>query len=131
MSPRSTEEIVNDYFTTLQNAYASGKLNPNKLHLAEDIVVFTPNGRAEGKTLVLKAYEEMLIPNIQKLVIHKQFSDRSSVCTIYDYVTKSPHLTIPAAAWYKVKDGLIYEMHIFFDPALWEKAMSGKQRKAG
>lgn len=131
MSPRSTEEIVSDYFTTVQHAYDTGKLNPLKLHLADDIVVVTPSARAEGKTQVLKTFEETMIPTVEKIVIHKQFTDRSSACTIYDIITKNPHLTIPTVAWQKVRNGQIYEMHIFLDSALWGKALAGKQRKAG
>jgi len=128
---RTTEEIVKDYFKDLQQAFTSGKIHPIRLHLAEDIVITTPHTRIEGKANVLKNFEERLLPFVDKMNITKQYFDRSSACTIYDYVTKKPHITLPTVSWQKVKDGVIYEMHIFFDTAAWEKVISGKERKAG
>ncbi|MFI5334604.1 MAG: nuclear transport factor 2 family protein [Chlamydiales bacterium] len=131
MSPRTTDEIVQEYFNDLQLAFDSGKVHPVRLHLAEDVVLVTPHNRIETKAKVLKNFEEKLLPNVDKMIILKHYSDRGSACTIYEYVTKAPHIKIPTVAWHKVKDGVIYEIHIYFDTALWDKMLAGRQRKAG
>jgi hypothetical protein len=122
MSPRSPEEIVQDYYTSLQDACLVSRLNPAKLHFSDDIVLIGPNFRVEGKPFVIRSLEEQLIPRIEKLSIQRQFSDKNSVCTIFDCVTRGPQEKIPTVAWHKVKNGVIYEIQIFYDTAKWDKA---------
>lgn len=122
MAPRTVEEIVGDYFTVMQQACMTRKINPAKLHFSGDIVIVGPHKRTEGKTNVLKMYEQILVPNMHKIVIHHQFFDKSSSCTIFDVISMGPHETIPTAAWHKVKNGEIYEIQVFYDSAKWQKA---------
>jgi hypothetical protein len=122
MSPRSPEEIVKDYYSCLQQACQTGVLNPAKLHFADDIIIVDPKKRYEGKPTVIKMYQDFLLPNVQRIVIQQQFTDKSSVCTIIDCITKNPHETISTVEWHKVKNGVIYEIHLFYDTEKWSKS---------
>lgn len=121
MSPRSVEEIVSDYYTAMQQACMTGKLSPAKLHFSGDIVIVDPNHRTEGRQEVLKMYEEKLLPNLERLVIHHQFFDKSSCCTIFDNITKMHREPVPTVAWIKVRNGEIYEVQVFYDSPKWHK----------
>jgi hypothetical protein len=129
MSPRSVEEIVADYFTCLTQGCDTGKLNLAKLHFAEDILVVGAHKRIEGRANVLKYMQEKLIPHLQKIVINHRVFDKQTECTIVDFITKEAHETVPAAILHKVKDGVIYEIHFFYDSAKWAKGIG--LRKAG
>jgi hypothetical protein len=118
---RSVEEIVKDYYTDIQEAFKTGKLNLNKLHLSEDVMFLGPGERFEGKQAVEKMLLEF-IPRIKRYEFVHQFYDRSSACAIIDCVTKKS-ITIPSAEWIKVKEGKIYEVQIFFDPSLWKNSI--------
>lgn len=128
MSPRSIEEIVADYHTCLQQACLTGKINQMKLHFADDIAIVGPHHKLDGRVQVISKLEESL-SHIEKISIVHQFFDRSSACTIADYVTKKPHERIPHVSWHKVKNGMIYEIHNFYDTEDWKKAIG--LRKAG
>jgi hypothetical protein len=117
MSPRSAEEIVADYYTGLEEAILTGKLNPHRMHFADDIIIHGAEGRIEGKAAAMKLLEEKLIPAFTKISIKHKFVDKSSVCTIVDCHAKHNHQIIPAADWHKVKNGVIYEMYVFSDSA--------------
>ncbi|HSW87202.1 MAG TPA: nuclear transport factor 2 family protein [Rhabdochlamydiaceae bacterium] len=118
MMSRSVEEIVQDYYTDMQQAFKTGKLNLNKLHLAEDILFLRPDKRFEGKQNVEKMLQELFVPSIKRYQIVHQFHDKTSSCYVIDCITKKS-VTIPTVEWLKVKDGKIYEIHHFFDPTLW------------
>ena len=45
----------------------------------------------------------------------KVFVDGDDVCVIYDFVTDTPAGTSPTAEWYRVRDGKIAEIRVFFD----------------
>ncbi len=116
---RTVEEIAKDYYIGLDQAFKVGKINPVKFHFADDIRIIGPMEQIEGKPQALKMLDEKFVPMVDKLIHNHQFYDRSSVCTLLDCVTKKPHITIPAAEWLKIKNGLIYEIHLFYDSAKW------------
>lgn len=116
---RTVEEIAKDYYISLEQAFKVGKINPVKFHFADDIRIMGPNELVEGKSQVLKMYDEKFVPMMDKFVHNHQFFDRSSVCTILDCITKKPHITIPTVEWLKIKNGLIYEIHLFYDSKKW------------
>lgn len=119
MHPRTIEEIAKDYYIGLDQAFKVGKINPAKFHFADDIRIIGPMENIEGKSQVLKMFDEKFVPMVDKQIQHHQFCDRSSVCTILDCITKKPHVTIPAAEWLKIKNGVIYEIKLFYDSAKW------------
>lgn len=121
MSPRSVEEIVADYYTGLQEAMLTGKLNPHRMHFADDIVIFGAE-RVEGKSAAMKLLEEKVIPAFTKISIQYKFVDKNSICTIVDCHTKHDHQIIPAADWHKVRNGMIYEMRVFADMSKLQQA---------
>jgi hypothetical protein len=42
-------------------------------------------------------------------------ADGDDVCLIYDLVTNTPAGTAPVAEWFRVRDGKIAQIRVFFD----------------
>ena len=113
---RSTEEIIHDYYITLQDAAKSKILNAARLHLADDVVYIGPEGRVEGKHQLMKLFQDKLIPGLSKLSIQHQIFDKASGCTIFDWVNATPHTTHRFVEVHRVKNGVIYEIQRFVSP---------------
>ncbi len=45
----------------------------------------------------------------------KVFADDNDVCVIYDLVTATPAGTAPTAEWYRLRDGKISAVRVYFD----------------
>jgi ketosteroid isomerase-like protein len=61
-------------------------------------------GALRGLAQIVKAAEEQ-----------KVFVDGNDVCVIYDLVTNTPVGAAPTAEWYRVRDGKISAVRVFFD----------------
>ena len=122
MMNRKIDEIVKDYYKDLTEAFKTGKLNLNKLHLAEDVLLLRPHEKFEGRQNVEKAMQDNLIPYFKRFELVHQFYDSTMACSIIDCVTKAS-ATIPTAEWLKIRDGKIFEIHQFFDSTAWSRAM--------
>lgn len=119
---RTTEGIVKDYHNALKAAFETGHLHAEKLHLSPDAVILMPGNRFEGRSAVVDALARNFIPKIKKLDMIHEYYDRSTHCAIYDLVGKKSSHTVPTVEWVKVKDGLIYEIQLFYDTAQWSSA---------
>jgi ketosteroid isomerase-like protein len=52
---------------------------------------------------------------VQAAQEQKVFADETDVCVIYDLVTATPAGTAPTAEWYRLRDGKISSVRVFFD----------------
>ncbi len=129
MSPRSVEEIVADYFTAVSQGALTGQLNTARLHFADDIRIMGAHKEIQGKPQVFKYMQEKLIPHLEKVTIHHQLADKNTNCSIVTFVTKTPHEPVPAALYFRVKNGVIFEIQFFYDPERWAKGIG--MRRAG
>ena len=60
-------------------------------------------------------------PIIERVNVTKIFVDGADVCAIYDFVTNQPSISAtPCAEWYRVEEGKIKSMSLFFDARPYE-----------
>lgn len=52
---------------------------------------------------------------VQSTEEQKVFVDGNDVCVLYDLVTNTPAGTAPTAEWYRVRDGKISAVRVYFD----------------
>lgn len=52
---------------------------------------------------------------VQATEEHKVFADDNDACVIYDLVTATPAGTAPTAEWYRLRDGKISAVRVYFD----------------
>ncbi len=132
MSPRSIEEIVADYYASLEAAFLTGKLNHAKLHFADDIVIMEPKERIEGKAQAIKMLEEKVVPFFSTISMQRQFADKGALCSIFDlhakHQPKHNHPIVSVTHWHKVRNGMIYEMQAIYDTAQWKEAVKASER---
>ena len=60
-------------------------------------------------------------PMIERVNVIKMFVDGGDVCAIFDFVTNQPSIGVtPCAEWYRVEEGKIKSMKLFFDASPYE-----------
>ena len=60
-------------------------------------------------------------PMIERVNVIKVFVDGSDVCAIFEFVTNQPSIgATPCAEWYRVEEGKIKSMKLFFDARPYE-----------
>jgi ketosteroid isomerase-like protein len=52
---------------------------------------------------------------VTDVILRKTFVDGDDVCLLYDMVTNTPAGTQPIAEWYRVRDGKIGAIQVYFD----------------
>jgi hypothetical protein len=93
-------------------------------YLAEDVRFEGPlisvRGRGEYQSLL----EKFLSAHVETRIL-QQFSGVSSACSINVLVVRTPtgeSLTVPMAEWFQLRDKLIVEHRVFYDPREFGRA---------
>ena len=74
----------------------------------------------EGAASFMRAMRN-LGPMIERVNVMKIFVDDADACAIYDFVTNQPSIGVtPCAEWYRVEEGKIKSMSLFFDARPYE-----------
>jgi ketosteroid isomerase-like protein len=56
-----------------------------------------------------------LAPIVKDVEIQKTFADGDDVCLLFEMITNTPAGSQPIAEWYRVRDGKIAELRVYFD----------------
>jgi hypothetical protein len=78
----------------------------------------TELGAAEHDALDAVSREDLfkvLAPIVADVQLKKTFADGNDVCLLYEMVTSTPAGTQPIAEWYRVRDGKIGAIQVYFD----------------
>ena len=79
-----------------------------------------PMDAHEGAASFIDAMRK-LGPMIERINVAKVFVDGADVCAIFDFVTNQPSIgATPSAEWYRVEEGKIKSMKLFFDARPYE-----------
>lgn len=89
--------------------------------LIDDGVSFkSPVEVHEGAASFMRSMRN-LGPMIERINVTKIFVDDADACAIYDFVTNQPSIGVtPCAEWYRVEDGKIKSISLFFDARPYE-----------
>ena len=86
----------------------------------EDLSFKGPMDAHEDAASFLRAMRN-LGPMIERVNVIKVFVDGGDVCAIFDFVTNQPSIgATPSAEWYRVEEGKIKSMKLFFDARPYE-----------
>ena len=121
------KSIIDDYYSELQHAFITGKIDFKKLHLADNVQVIAPTESFVGK----KTVENMFIAFItvvKHFDIQRQYCDNESCCTVMDCVTKRSPYHIATIEWIKVVDDKITEIHPVYDTLAWHNMLASQQQ---
>ena len=86
---------------------------PDAIPLSEDFVHTSPFGRVEGKQKYLEWVKPLAAKNVADLKVLRTVGGDDEACVIFDM--RTPSGMIPCCDWVRVKDGLIQEIHSFYD----------------
>ena len=88
--------------------------------IGEGVGFKSPMEVHEGAASFMRAMRN-LGPMIERVNVMKIFVDDADVCAIYDFVTNQPSIGVtPCAEWYRVDEGKIKSMELFFDARPYE-----------
>lgn len=93
-------------------------------HLAEDVAFAGPLITARGKREYQGLLEKFLSAHVETRIL-TQFASQGQVCSINELVVRTPTgelLTVPMAEWFRLRDGLIAEHRVFYDPREFGRA---------
>jgi hypothetical protein len=112
--------IINNYYSELQQAFKTGTIHFEKLHLDDHVKVIAPTERFEGKETVQEMFKQ-LITVVDHFDIQRQYYDNESCCTVMDCVTKFPPYHIATIEWILVADNKVTEIHPVYDTLAWQE----------
>lgn len=95
------------------DSWTSGDLETTRTLLHEDVRFVGPLGTAEGIEDCLKGLEG-LVKIVKSADRRHAFADGEDACVIYDLNTEGA--TLPTSGWFKVSEGRISAIRVFFDP---------------
>jgi len=95
-------------------AWTGGNVEAVRAMIHDDVVFDGPLGHTEGADEYMEG-----LRGIARIVKgadpHKVIVDGDDVCIVYDLLTDVAD-PIPTAGWYRVRDGRLAELRVFFDP---------------
>ena len=96
------------------DAWTSGRFDEARALLHDDVDFRGPIDTFDSAEPYVQALQGLsqIVKAAEK---RKVFVDGDDVCVIYDLVTDSPAGTAPVAEWYRVRDGKIAAVRVFFD----------------
>jgi ketosteroid isomerase-like protein len=106
--------------TTLLRAWTSGDFATTRSLIHDDVTFVGPLGVTEGADDYmrgLQGFARMVKGAEQRQVI----AEGDDVCIIYDLITDTPAGAIPTAGWYRVRDGRVSSLRVFFDARPFER----------
>ncbi|MFC0622718.1 nuclear transport factor 2 family protein [Kribbella deserti] len=95
------------------DSWTTGDLETTRSLLHDDVRFVGPLGTAEGIADCLKGLEG-LVKVVKSADRKHAFADGDDACVIYDLNTEGA--TLPTSGWFKVRDGRISAIRVFFDP---------------
>lgn len=118
--------IISDYYSALAASYATGILQSEKLHLAENVKFKVPGEIFEGENDVIRMIS-FTVPVFSRMEIHRQYFDEDSCCAILTHYTKFPCVPIPNTQFIQVKEGQIIEISMLHEATAWNKFLMLRQ----
>lgn len=108
-----------DVVTSFQASMAKDDWAGARQHLATPFEFVGPFERLTDPDAYLASLKR-LHPIVERVDLHRMFSDGNDVCLLYDLVTNSPAGTAFIAEWHRVRDGKIHAVRVVFDPRPFE-----------
>jgi ketosteroid isomerase-like protein len=99
--------------TTYVKAWTSGDFDTARSTLHDDVTFVGPLGTADGIDECMRGLQG-LKQIVESSRQRKVIADGDDVCLIYDLVTV-PAGTVPTAGWFRLRDGKIAAIQVFFD----------------
>lgn len=103
-----------DVVMSYQAAMAKGDMKGARALLSDHLSFEGPFDRFNAPEPYLAALGQ-LAPMIERVDMKATFHDGDDVALFYDLVTKTPAGTAPCAERYRVKDGKITHIQVYFD----------------
>ena len=95
--------------------------------LAPDFVHISPFGRLEGRDHYLETVEPMARKSVQELRIVDVIGQGNQAAVWFENHT--PNGVIPSCDWVRIENGLIKEIHSFYDSSKVRKTLSDEEQK--
>ncbi len=111
MTMSNAREVVDRYFT----AMASKDFTTMRTLLHDDVTFRGSFGTTNGAEDYIEGIKQTTA-NTTDLKRRVIFAEGEDVCQVYDMVVATPAVTVPIAQWFKVHDGRIAALQVFFDP---------------
>ncbi len=110
MTTADSRSVVASFF----KAWTTGDFDTARSLLHDDVSFSGPIDSFSDADSYLGALRG-LSQIVQAAHQQKVFADDNDVCVIYDLVTATPAGTAPTAEWYRLRDGKISAVRVYFD----------------
>jgi ketosteroid isomerase-like protein len=101
--------------TKCLRAWTTNDFETTRSLLADDVTFVGALGATNGIDEYMDGIQG--IARIVKAAeVEKTIAEGDDVCVFYDLVTTTPAGAVSTAAWYRVHDGKITSVRVFFDP---------------
>jgi len=81
----------------------------------DDVTFEGPLGTARGADDYIAGLQR-LAETVSKATVRQVIADGDEICLIYDLVAGEPPVTVPTAGWYRMRDGKVAAIRVYFDP---------------
>jgi limonene-1,2-epoxide hydrolase len=111
MTTSNARDVIDRYFSALQRRDFAA-IRP-LLH--DDVSFKGALGTTDTAEDYLKGIAQVTA-NTTALERRVIFAEGVDVCQVYDLVLATPAVSVPVAQWFKVREGRIAMLQVFFDP---------------